>query len=144
MSLNEKCRDSNFLTCNFGEFKKLFNDFRNKQNCQKHYLVGSLPAGRDHRCPPGCWAGVGPAPGSPAGRRSTYPQPNTIFSLQGSTCLHSIQQAHGPNIYKDTKLWMSAFLKKLTSKGTWRQVIICPRPPSPPMTPFPPPPLHTL
>jgi hypothetical protein len=25
---------------------------------------------------------------------------------------------HGPNIYKDTKPYMSAFLKKMTCKGT--------------------------
>ncbi len=79
------------------------------------FLVGSLPEGRDHRCPPGCWAGVGPGRGSLPGRRSTYPQHNTIFSLQGSykssfhTTFHTM--AHGPNIYKDTKPWISAFLK---------------------------------
>ncbi len=41
---------------------------------------------------------------------------------------------------------MSAFLEKLTSKGTWRQVFIRLRPPSPPMYDpiLPAPPLHTV
>ncbi len=40
---------------------------------------------------------------------------------------------HGPNIYKDTKILMSGFLKNwLVKVGTWRQVFTCLRPPSPP------------
>jgi hypothetical protein len=41
----------------------------------------------------------------------------------------SLQAEHGPNNYKDTKPQLSAFLKKFTFKGTWRQVFICLRPP---------------
>jgi hypothetical protein len=36
----------------------------------------------------------------------------------------------GPNVYKDTKPECHLLLK-LTSKGTWRQVFICLRPPIP-------------
>jgi hypothetical protein len=36
------------------------------------------------------------------------------------------------------------YLKKLTRKGTLRQVFYLSRGPSPPMTPYAPPPLHTV
>jgi hypothetical protein len=48
---------------------------------------------------------------------------------------HSFSLHHGPNIYKDTKPLMSAFLKKLPIKVLWRHVYIylfeAPDPPPP-------------
>ncbi len=124
------------LTWNFVNLQNYLTTLVMNKIVQKHFLVGSLPGGRDHRCPPGCWAGVGPAPGSPPGHRSTYPQHNTIFPLQGNICLHSIQQNRPMDqIYSKTpnskcRLWP---VKVLGGRclSVWG-------PPPPPMTPYPP------
>ncbi len=59
----------------------------------------------------------------PSPRRT---ETQTIFTL----FTHLLAIKHGPNINKDTKPKISAFLKNL--KGTWRQVFICRRHPIPP------------